>query len=246
MTVSNLSLSKALPALIFTTPDSAALAALPTPSGVNSVLFVVGMALRAMSAIGVGISLVLCLDAGTAQPVAGARDAIDVLFGIFMPLWAVGDVGFPAISISDFVLAILNGGAPVQVWELIVIGVVVAMTTLLSFGSWAYEVLKHENMDCHLLGNSVIVDCARSIFSVSASYSDLGKYASLKLSRSAPPTQAIVVKRSNSPMVGDFVVGKSKYGQPSFITDHSDSVTRLQSVTPSILVFPKSLERQGV
>ena len=148
-----------LGALIFPTAIANAGFAYPTVSAGRfvGVRFGVLMPLWAVGAVGVFVALVLGFDTGSALAMPGAGNDVSVVLGVLMPLWAVGDIGFPASPVSDFVLRVLGWGSPVEIAQLIVVGVVVGMTALGLWRPWTYKGQQHESMNGYLITDSIPV-----------------------------------------------------------------------------------------
>lgn len=193
----------ALPALILPSSGSAAFTTLSPSACVDGVRLVVRMALWAVCAVAVGAALVTGLYAGTADSMSGTRDSISIFLGVLMTMWAVSDIGFPAVSVADSVSTILLRSSPVQVIEIVVVGIVIAMASLHPLGSGLYKGLEHQRVNGSLVRLPVPIQGVTEVSAFSgAPDSQLGQYVTSGIAYPA--------------LVGHFVAGVVGYWQPSF------------------------------
>ncbi len=224
-------------------PDAGFLGALVLPTAITNagfarstvgiavgVRFVVLMALWAVGAVTVGVALVLGLDAGAALAMPGAGDDVGVRLAVFMALWAVGDVGFPASAISLFVLVVIVGSSPVEIAQLIVVGVIIAMAALVFRGPRTHKGFQHESVNRYLLGDPVTPQGDRSVVPlIRTSGPDLLQNAARPHPRS-PSAANLAVQRPHVALVGDLVAGIIGDRNPSFIITHRFNSSMLKGL----------------
>lgn len=226
--ISNIPSPGPLGALVLPSPISTARSAHATTSfGEVRVLFVVGVILWTVCASAVAVALVLGLDACATLPMASAGRSIGIVFGVLVPLRTTSYLGFPIKTVADSVSTILNGRAPVEIIQKVVITIIVFMAAVHSrCRAGTAKSLEHQHMNSHLLGLTVPVQSARTVPIADNSTSPyLSQYAASEDSESAPSTLPFSIQRSDSAPVGNLIVGVIRRRKPSFLTGHKDSIT---------------------
>lgn len=229
--IGNVSSIATLCSLVFTRAiPNARSAHSSTRFGDISVDLVIGVKLGAMSAILVGIALVLGPNAGEALAMPGLGCSIGVLFGVLMALWTFSNVRLPAIAVPRFVGSILNWSAPIQVFKESIHGIIIFMESLRSVGPRTHETFKHQDVNPDLPRLAVPV---QSVCRISAPLDTprhhVSEYPSTVGSDLSVDCANGSVSRANAAPVGYFVIRVVDNWNPSFFTSHKARITSINN-----------------
>ena len=166
---------------------------------------------------------VFCLSAMTSSAITmtGAWPNISIPWGIFMTLSAMGLRSFSSRMMPtspNRILNILLRRAPVQIFQLIIVGIIITVTSLCPIGTRTDKGFKHQTMNHNLLTLSGSIKHASPIlpYGTTTTHSRLRKQFTFQHFRCAPSTSYLAIQRLHTAPVRYFIAGVIKYWKPSF------------------------------
>lgn len=158
---------------------------------------------------------------------------VGVPLGVLVTLGTVRDLQLCGPPVSESILAILEWRSPIEVFKVVVLGVVVAVAAMHAcLGPRANERLQDEGMHHHLLSLSIPIKSAGWVVGGRAANQGQGQHSSPELSLSSPSAEADPINGSNAAMVGNLIGGIARYWEPMFITGHKAIITGFATSKP--------------
>jgi hypothetical protein len=171
--------------------------------------------------------------------VTGARFPVGILTAVLMPLRAMRFSRFLMSAVCLRIGLILTRSAPIQILQMIVVAIVIAMQGPHSRWSSSDEGCQNEAMNGRGSARPATREDNLPIRTSRSSVSSLigrlrwSQHLAFDCVLRIPPISHSSVQGSHSTMIRYFITGKVGYGEPSFVAIHNNEPTRLRrAVTP--------------